>query len=130
MTDDRIVDATDLHAGPVRHATLPGWFIVRAQLVIHVLGVPMRSTLSEFVRNFQRDADPVRELEIWERIACAFLALAADAATEQERSERAAALLQVSMLWPMICERPPSDPLMLAAVSAYKNAGVMRAGDS
>lgn len=129
MADERstVVDLDSLQPGSVRHATLPASFIVRAKLVQHAFGDAAVLDFAVFVENFQRDADPMKELIVWERIASAFLSLTSNSSTRAERRAISEALLQVSMLWPQIRESPPADALLRSAVEAYANAGSMPA---
>ena len=129
MTDERyaVVDLSRINPGPILHATLPPSFIVRAELVLHAFGDAAVFDFAAFVENFQRDADPMRELMIWERMASAFLSLTSGTSTPDERRAISSALLRVSMLWPQIRESPPADRLLRLAVEAFAIAGSMPA---
>lgn len=125
MADERyiVVDRRDIHPGPFRHDVLPPDFVVRAKLVQYAFGDAVLPDLPEFVDNFRRDADPGRELMIWERMASAFLSMIGATATAEERRAVAGALLEVSMDWPAIRDAPPADPRLRAAVEAFASAG-------
>ena len=71
----QVVDVKDLKPSPIRHEDLPDWFLIRAQLVHHIIGAGSPLNFQSFIENFQRDADPEQELIIWERIAAAFVVL-------------------------------------------------------
>ena len=95
----RVVDIDDLKPGNIKHQTLPDWFLIRAQLIYHIIGIGCPMSFHAFVENFQRDADPVMELEIWERIAAAFIALTSGPnKVDEKASDIVATLLNISML--------------------------------
>ena len=119
----RVVELDDLQPGPIRHQDLPPSFVVRAQLVHHAFGDVGLWEFSEFLENFQRDADPMRELVIWERMASAFLSLASAATTRPERERLAAALLEVSMSWPEVRDSAPDGTVLRSAADAFAAAG-------
>ena len=121
----RVVDLDDLQPGPIRHQGLPPSFVVRAQLVHHAFGDAALLGFSAFLENFQRDADPMRELVIWERMASAFLSLASTATTQPERERLAGALLAVSMSWPEVQESAPDGSVLRLAADAFAVAGRM-----
>jgi hypothetical protein len=66
------LSSSDLHVGPVRHATLPGGIIDRIKAFKEILGNADPISLEKTIDAFTRDADPERELVIWERIANTF----------------------------------------------------------
>ena len=66
------LSSSDLHAGPVRHATLPGGIIDRIKAFKEILGDADPISLEKTIDAFTRDANPERELVIWERIAGTF----------------------------------------------------------
>ncbi len=70
-----MVNAEELRPGPIRHQNLDDGFLIRAQLVHHILAPWYPISFPEFIENFQRDAAPEQELLVWERIAAAFIAL-------------------------------------------------------
>lgn len=65
----KLVEISELHAGPIRQTVLPRGFIVRVQKYKEILREVETISLEETVSNFQRDWHPVRELEVWENIA-------------------------------------------------------------
>jgi hypothetical protein len=57
------------------HRSLPDYFLVRASLVYALIGSYSNMTFNDYIFNFQKDVFPEDELEIWEKMALAFLYL-------------------------------------------------------
>jgi len=57
------------------HRSLPDYFLVRASLVYALVGSYSNMTFNDFIFSFQKDVFPEDELEIWEKMALAFLYL-------------------------------------------------------
>jgi hypothetical protein len=115
-----VVEADDIKPGPIRHATLPDWFLIRSQLVSHVLGDSILS-LHDLIENFQRDADPEKELQIFERMAAAYLLLTAGRPVKPEiRQDLVGDLLTVSML--PASDVNTFDAKLRPVAAAYYNA--------
>lgn len=61
-----------LEPGPIRHRTLPEDFVRRVKAMKAILSEVDPSPLAETLDEFKRDANPERELVIWERIASTY----------------------------------------------------------
>jgi hypothetical protein len=66
------VAPTHLHDGPIRHPVLPDGFIERIRVFKSILGDVDGVSVEKTIDAFKRDADPEKELLIWERIASTF----------------------------------------------------------
>jgi hypothetical protein len=66
------VSLANLREGPIRHPTLPAEFIERIRAFKEILGDADPVSLAKTIDSFKRDANPDRELAIWERIASIF----------------------------------------------------------
>jgi hypothetical protein len=67
------IKLSNIDAGPIRHATLPEWFLERVTAYKAKLGNVEPSTIEKTLQDFQRDVNPERELEVWERITDAYV---------------------------------------------------------
>lgn len=63
------VKISDLKMGPIRHETLPDDFIQRVKDFKQALAEVETSSLESTLDNFQRDANPETELQLWEHMA-------------------------------------------------------------
>jgi hypothetical protein len=63
----------DLVSGPVRHQSLPAELVVRIENVAATLVDVVGRPAAEWVRDFQRDQNPEKEVAVWEAIAAAYV---------------------------------------------------------
>lgn len=73
MTDPERIDLSQLRPGPIRHESLPPELLKRICAVYTLIGAYLNLNLEEFEIGFMRDAHPEREVEVWCRIARAWL---------------------------------------------------------
>ncbi|MDB6112991.1 MAG: hypothetical protein JWR69_4741 [Pedosphaera sp.] len=71
------IDPNKLEAGPIRRANLAEDQISRVQSVQKVFSEVDPSPIEKWMEDFKRDANPERELAIWEGMASAFAAYTA-----------------------------------------------------
>jgi hypothetical protein len=93
------IKAGDLQPGPIRHETLPDSLMVRLALVYQVLEGIVPKPFEKFVEAFQRDLNPAQELQVWEKVAYAYLTFTRRRPFEEVpyAKEILSALLQISM---------------------------------
>jgi hypothetical protein len=72
---------------PIRHATLPGSLLVRIHIINQIFHEVYPSPLEKTINNFRRDAHPEREVQVWERIAAAYLHLTTEHEFEMEQKQ-------------------------------------------
>ncbi|MEI7425095.1 MAG: hypothetical protein WCK10_03190 [Candidatus Staskawiczbacteria bacterium] len=63
------INTSELKQNTIQNPILPKGFIGRVIEYKNILGEIDNSTVEEAVSNFQRDADPEKELKIWEKMA-------------------------------------------------------------
>jgi hypothetical protein len=63
---------------PIRHSTLPDSFLIRIKIIDKILEEVDDRPLSESIQSFQRDSHPREEVQVWERIAAAYLDLTSE----------------------------------------------------
>jgi hypothetical protein len=66
------VDPKRMEPGPIRHASLTEEQISRAQRVQKIFSEVDPSPIEKWIEDFKRDANPDRELAIWEGMATAY----------------------------------------------------------
>lgn len=66
---------SELKQNDIQNPILPKGFIERVIKYKATLGEVESSTIEEAVSNFQRDAEPEKELKIWEKITEAYQSL-------------------------------------------------------
>lgn len=66
------IDPSKLEPGPIRHASLTEEQIARVQRVQKVFSEVDPSPIEKWVEDFRRDANPERELSLWESMATAY----------------------------------------------------------
>lgn len=66
------VKLSALKSSPIRQIVLPAGFIERVLKYKKVLREVETTSLEETVSNFQRDIEPAKELELWERMAAVY----------------------------------------------------------
>jgi len=66
------VKISDIEAGPIVHPVLSGSFIERIKMFKRILGDVDDISLERSIDAFKRDANPEKELAVWERIASTF----------------------------------------------------------
>lgn len=66
---EAVMDISNLKKGPIQHSSLPTNFIERVRDFKQALAEVENMTLEETLDNFSRDANPEKELLLWERIA-------------------------------------------------------------
>lgn len=76
MGHGKKIKVSDIQPGPVRHLVLPAALVDRIRAYKQILGDADPTSLDRAIDNFKRDANPERELEIWERIASIYQAFA------------------------------------------------------
>ncbi len=93
------VPIEEIEFGPIRHQSLPSSLLVRLKLLMLIFqGLPGWGP-EHLVNNFRRDLEPEREVQVWERIAAAYLTLTQNGRIEESYRESAyAALLQFSLI--------------------------------
>src|SRR5262245_2044813 len=65
----RLTDLASLNPGPIRRQELSPKQMERIYKLRDALAEVERSPIEKWVDNFKRDADPDRELSVWEKIA-------------------------------------------------------------
>jgi hypothetical protein len=70
-----IVPIKEIKPGPIRHKTLPEGVLIRIKLIHFTLSTVLSVSLESTINNFRRDANPMGEIAIWERITAAYLDL-------------------------------------------------------
>jgi hypothetical protein len=65
-------DLASLHSGPIRHQSLNTGQMERINKLRDALAEVERSPIEKWVDNFKRDANPDKELAVWERIAAGY----------------------------------------------------------
>jgi hypothetical protein len=68
----KLEDIASLHPGPVRHQQLNPKQMERIYKLRDTLAEVERSPIEKWVDNFKRDANPDKELAVWERIAAGY----------------------------------------------------------
>jgi hypothetical protein len=63
---------------PIRHSTLPDSLLIRIKIIDKILEEVDDRPLSESIQSFQRDSHPREEVQVWERIAAAYLDLTSE----------------------------------------------------
>lgn len=66
------IDPSKLEPGPIRHASLTEGQMARVQRVQKVFSEVDPSPIEKWVEDFRRDANPERELSLWESMATAY----------------------------------------------------------
>jgi hypothetical protein len=74
MSEPEYVDLSQLRPGPICHKSLPPALLELISAVFEVIGPYIGMTLEEFEVGFMRDTHPEREVDLWCRIAKAWLA--------------------------------------------------------
>lgn len=64
---------TDIRRSPIRRDSLPEALLSRITAIHEILRDVKNGTLEEMIEDFRRDADPDREIIIWEKIASAYV---------------------------------------------------------
>jgi hypothetical protein len=77
----KVIEASELKQGPIRHQSLPQSFLTRAFITYEVFGDAIEMTFEQFIDNFLRDQDPERELRVWEHIAGTFVLITRESKT-------------------------------------------------
>jgi hypothetical protein len=91
----------ELKVGPIRHRTLSDAMLARIRLINRVFADIIPQDEKKAIENFKRDADPERELRLWETMAAAFLKLtSARRLTITRRRAIVGDLLRLSMSSP------------------------------
>jgi TIR domain len=62
------VRLSDMKSGPIRHHDLPDSILIRIQNIWLATNDVFETSLKQSIENFQRDLQPEKEVEIWERI--------------------------------------------------------------
>lgn len=113
-----VVEAESIRPGPIRHATLPPQFNVRARLVHAVLGDASGLGLADFLEAFRRDAVPESELSIWERVAMMVAEInAAHSLTAAECASLVTLMVQASSLGTLATDQFPAATGLRAEVA-------------
>src|SRR6266700_2325292 len=93
------IPMSQLVTGPIRHAALPRSLLLRIEIIhkiFHEELYPM--PLEEVITNFRHDNDPLKEIQVWEKIAVAYLSLTANRKLDlEQKREIFSALLGSSM---------------------------------
>src|SRR5690349_532138 len=66
------IDLANVRPGPIRHADLPPDLLKRVKALEPVFADVYPITHEKWIEGFRRDADPAREIAIWEQIAAAY----------------------------------------------------------
>ena len=74
---EKKIKVSDIQPSPVRHPVLPAALVDRIRAYKQILGDADLTSLDRAIDNFKHDANPERELEIWERIASIYQAFVA-----------------------------------------------------
>ena len=92
------VKLSDIDEGPIRHPNLPEELVERIKSLRKVLSEVEPSSLDETLDGFKRDANPEREVVVWERISRAYETYIADKIFSIEvKKEVFSILLLISM---------------------------------
>lgn len=93
------INPKELYPGPIRHEILSDSLMVRLALVYQVLEGVAPKPFDKFVEAFRRDTHPAREIEVWEKIAYAYLTFTRNRRIQeiQRIPEILSALLQISV---------------------------------
>ena len=91
------IPLSNLLEGPIRHTTLPPALLTRIHIINQVFAEVFQPSLEKTVNNFRRDLFPEKEVEVWERMAAAYLNLTKDhELTLEQKKEVFEALLLAS----------------------------------
>jgi hypothetical protein len=98
MSTTRIL-ATRIHAGPIRHQTLPDDLVARIRWIHDAFADVDGKSLDARIDAFRRDADPEGEVVIWQHLAMAHLAYRHHhpSLTFDQKREALAVLVHLSM---------------------------------
>jgi hypothetical protein len=97
MTTKR-VPLSQLHISGIRHPSLPPELVSRVEQLAQALPDAHPQSLAEWLDGFQRDANPAREIAIWEVIALANSSFAHQRVlSPEERQEALGLLLHISL---------------------------------
>jgi hypothetical protein len=66
------VNANQLKPGPIRHEKLSDLQIQRLKKIRGAFAEVDQSSFDKWIDDFRRDADPDREIAVWERMAAAY----------------------------------------------------------
>ena len=67
-----VVDLDSIQRGPVRHESLTPEQVARITILQKTFAETDSSSLETWIDNFKRDANPDREITVWERVAKAY----------------------------------------------------------
>lgn len=97
--DIKMIKISDIDEGPIRHPVLPDDLLERIKVFTEILSEVDKTTLEASIDGFKRDANPEKEVIIWERIANTYQLYIAHNAIEAlaTRKEVFSILLGVSM---------------------------------
>jgi hypothetical protein len=71
----KLADPASLQSGPIRHKELSPDQMERIHKLRDTLAEVEHSPIEKWIDNFKQDADPDRELTVWERIADGYMRL-------------------------------------------------------
>jgi hypothetical protein len=77
--------AKELHPGPILHETLPDQLLTRIKPIHAILWDVIGQSFEDMVDAFKRDAHPMDEIAIWEKICIAYLAATRDKQLTKEQ---------------------------------------------
>ena len=106
--DVRWVNPSELIPGPIRRESLTDDQVQRARAVYEALQPFVSPAFEQFELNFLRDADPEREIRVWEHIANAFQQY--EQAHQPLRESDEATLFRSLLLISLGCPRPQETP--------------------
>ena len=97
-SETKKIKVADLIMGPIRHKTLPESILVRIKIIHLILSDLMPVSLTTTINNFRRDANPLSEVSIWEKIIASYLdAIKGRFLSNDQRNEIFNILLMLSM---------------------------------
>jgi hypothetical protein len=108
------VDLASLQPGPVRHQKLSTKQMERIYRVRDALAEVERSPVEKWVDNFKRDANPDKELAVWERIAAGYARYCSRKPLSREAKED---VFQLLLLRSMASEREVLNHIKLKTLT-------------
>lgn len=89
----RKVELSDLEAGSIRHSTLPPTLFTRIENIARVFAEVDSQPVKDWVKDFQRDGNPEKEVAIWEILAGVYATFTKDRKLTVEAKKEAFNLL-------------------------------------
>ena len=109
-----LIDPAPLHPEPIKHQKLSPKQMERIDKLREALAEVERSSIEKWVDNFKRDANPDKELAVWEKIAAGYMRYCARKPLSREAKQD---VFQLLLLRSMASEREVLNHIKLKTLT-------------